>query len=517
MSSDKFSYLCALMKYIIILAALLMATVCGAKTPQPKKVKEQVKVLGQKPKREFRGAWIQCVNNQWTGIGRERMQKTLTMQLDELKRCGINAIMFQVRAEADALYESKMEPWSRYLTAEQGRAPQPYWDPLAWMVEECHRRGMECHAWINPYRAKTKGTMALSAEHPYFKNPERFFHYDGLMLFDPGQPENRDYICRVAMDIVERYDVDGLHIDDYFYPYPANGLPIPDDASYEKYGNGMSRDDWRRDNVNKFIKQLNESVKSVKPWCKFGVSPFGIYRNKRNDPMGSETKGLQNYDDLYADVLEWVRQGWVDYNIPQIYWQIGHPTADYETLIRWWSENAGGRHLYIGQDVERTVKYNDLRNAGEHQMRAKYDLQRNLPGVEGSCQWYAKAVVDNPDNYATMLKEDYHKYPALAPQMPWIDNKAPKKVRRMAIIGTKDGPTLFWTAPKAKTPMDKAVWYAVYRFRKGEKRNLDNPANLVTVTRNTFYNLPDDALGHVYVVTALDHMQNESKGVKMKL
>ncbi|MEE0871388.1 MAG: family 10 glycosylhydrolase, partial [Bacteroidaceae bacterium] len=242
------------MKYIIILAALLMATVCGAKTPQHKNDKEQPKVLGQNPKREFRGAWIQCVNNQWTGIGRERMQNTLTMQLDELKRCGINAIMFQVRAEADALYESKMEPWSRYLTAEQGRAPQPYWDPLAWMVEECHRRGMECHAWINPYRAKTKGTMALSAEHPYFKNPERFFHYDGLMLFDPGQPENRDYICRVAMDIVERYDVDGLHIDDYFYPYPANGLPIPDDASYEKYGNGMARDDWRRDNVNKFIK-----------------------------------------------------------------------------------------------------------------------------------------------------------------------------------------------------------------------------------------------------------------------
>ena len=168
------------MKYIVILAALLMATVCGAKTPEHKNDKEQPKVLGQNPKREFRGAWIQCVNNQWTGIGRERMQNTLIMQLDELKRCGINAIMFQVRAEADALYESKMEPWSRYLTAEQGRAPQPYWDPLAWMVEECHRRGMECHAWINPYRAKTKGTMALSAEHPYFKNPERFLEQEIL-------------------------------------------------------------------------------------------------------------------------------------------------------------------------------------------------------------------------------------------------------------------------------------------------------------------------------------------------
>jgi uncharacterized lipoprotein YddW (UPF0748 family) len=179
------------MKYIIILAALFVSAICKAEGSLSPKEKNVHKEAVLNPKREFRGAWIQCVNNQWTGIGRERMQQTLTMQLDELKRCGINAIMFQVRAEADALYESKMEPWSRYLTAEQGRVPQPYWDPLAWMVEECHRRGMECHAWINPYRAKTKGTTALAASHPYFKNPERFFHYDGLMLFDPGQPENR--------------------------------------------------------------------------------------------------------------------------------------------------------------------------------------------------------------------------------------------------------------------------------------------------------------------------------------
>ena len=505
------------MKYILAISVFLIATVCGAKVPSSKKNQDKEMKSNVAPKREFRGAWIQCVNNQWTGIGREKMQKTLVAQLDELKRCGINAIMFQVRAEADALYESKYEPWSRYLTAEQGRAPEPYWDPLAWMVEECHRRGMECHAWINPFRAKTKGTKALAASHPYFKHPERFFHYDGLMLFDPGQPENWDYICEVSMDIVRRYDVDGLHIDDYFYPYPVSGVKIPDDATYQKYGDGMSLEDWRRDNVNRFIKKLNESVKSVKPWCKFGVSPFGIYRNKKNDPYGSETNGLQNYDDLYADVLEWVRKGWVDYNIPQIYWQIGHTAADYDTLIRWWSENAGGRHLYIGQDVERTVKYSDINNPNEHQMRAKYELQRSLPGVEGSCQWYAKAVVDNPGNYGTMLKETFHKYPALAPLMPWIDAKAPKAVRRPAVIATKDGPTLFWTAPKAKKQMDKAVWYAIYRFKKGEKIDLTNPANLVATTRNTFYNLPSDALGHVYVITALDHMQNESKGKKIKL
>ncbi len=214
---------------------------------------------------------------------------------------------------------------------------------------------------------------------------------------------------------------------------------------------------------------------------------------------------------------EWERQGWVDYNIPRLYRQIGHPTADYETLIRWWSDNAGTRHLYIGQDVERTVKYPDRYNPHAHQMKAKYTLQRTLHGVDGSCQWYAKAVVDNVGNYGTMLKENYHKHPALAPLMPWIDRKAPKKIRRPAIIATGDGPTLMWTAPKAKKPLDEAVQYAVYRFRKGEKIDLDDVTRLVAITRNTFYNLPGDAPGHVYVVTALDRMQNESKGVKVRL
>ena len=473
-------------------------------------------VGAQSPKREFRGAWIQCVNGQFQGMTAQKMQGMLTAQLDALQKAGINAIIFQVRAEADALYQSSYEPWSRFLTGVQGKSPQ--WDPLQWMIDECHKRNMELHAWINPYRARTKGTTALSPIHPYNKYPKQFVEYAGQLYFDPGMPENRKYICKIVRDIVSRYDIDAIHMDDYFYPYPNPGEDFPDRVSFAQYGRGYAdKGDWRRDNVNVLIKEIHETVRECKPWVKFGVSPFGIYRNQKSDPNGSATNGLQNYDDLYADVLEWVRQGWVDYNIPQIYWQIGHPTADYETLIRWWSENAGARHLYIGQDVERTVKYNDLQNANEHQMRAKYDLQRSLPGVEGSCQWYAKAVVDNTGNYATMLKEEYHKYPALAPLMPWIDSKAPKKVRKTAIIATKDGPTLFWTAPKAKTSMDQAAWYAIYRFRKGEKQNLDDAAKLVYITRNTFYNLPDDALGHVYVITALDHMQNESKGVKVKL
>ncbi|MDE6633702.1 MAG: family 10 glycosylhydrolase, partial [Bacteroidaceae bacterium] len=323
------------------------------------------------PKREFRGAWIQCVNNQWCGMGRDRMQQTLTYQLDELQKANINVILFQVRAEGDALYQSRFEPWSRFLTGRQGMAPNPMWDPLEWIVTECHRRGMELHSWINPYRAKTEGTPELTSVY-YQQHPDRFFSYDGLLLFDPGIPENRQYICQGVQDIVSRYDIDGLHIDDYFYPYPVAGLPIPDDRSYAAYGQGMNREDWRRQNVNMFIYELYQTIRQTKPWVKFGVSPFGIYRNQRNDPNGSATNGLQNYDDLYADVLEWVRRGWVDYNIPQLYWEIGNRAADYATLARWWNDNAPQRPLIIGQDVERTVKYTDTTNPQVHQVYQKY-------------------------------------------------------------------------------------------------------------------------------------------------
>ena len=472
-------------------------------------------VAQTQPKREFRGAWIQCVNNQFNGIGRDAMQQTLTYQLDELQKTGINAILFQVRPEGDALYQSNLEPWSRYLTGQQGTPPQPYWDPLAWMVQECHKRSMECHAWINPFRAKTKGTSVMATNHYYVQHPDRCFDYDGLGIFDPAIPENRHYICHVASDIIRRYDVDGLHIDDYFYPYPVAGLPIPDDASYARYAGGMNRGDWRRQNVNLFIKELHDSIQANKPWVKFGVSPFGIYRNQKNDPNGSATNGLQNYDDLYADVLLWVREGWIDYNIPQLYWEIGNRAADYQTLVGWWAQHASQRPLYIGQDVERTVKYADTHNSQTHQVYQKYNLQRAYASIQGSCQWYAKACVDNPANYTTVLRQVYHKHPALQPLMPWIDSKAPGKVRKVKVVNMGHKRVLFWTAPKAKKELDRAVQYVVYRFDKGQKVKLDDPAHIVAVTRNEFYELPANAPAKsTYLVTALDHMQNESKAVK---
>ena len=460
-------------------------------------------------KREFRGAWIQCVNGQFQGMGTQKMQQTLAYQLDELQKDGVNAIIFQVRPECDALYESRLEPWSRFLTGQQGKAPSPYWDPLQWMIEQCHKRGMELHAWINPYRAKTKGTMELAANHIAVKRPELCFDYDGLKILNPAYKENRDFICEVAKDIVTRYDVDGIHMDDYFYPYPAAGVAIPDEAIYRLYGKGFRNiGDWRRNNVNLFIKQFYETVHIAKPWVKVGISPFGIYRNRKSDANGSHTNGLQNYDDLYADVLLWVNQGWLDYCVPQVYWEIGNKAADYDTLIRWWNDYAGARPLFIGEDIERTVKFS--------QQEQKRRLSQQMQNVKGTVLWYAKAAVDNIGNYGKVLRRNYWRYPALQPEMPFIDNTKPDKPRKVKPVWTSDGYILFWTAPKSKKWNDEATKYAVYRFAKGEKVNIEDPSKLVAVTSDTYLKLPyqDGRTKFYYVVTALNRLQNESRPVK---
>ena len=477
-------------------------------------------IVADAQKREMRGAWIQCVNGQFQGLGKQKMQSTLTYQLDELQKDGVNVIIFQVRPECDALYESKLEPWSRFLTGQQGIAPKPYWDPLQWMIVECHKRGMELHAWINPYRAKTKGTRQLAANHIAALKPMNCFAYDGQFILNPGIPENRDYICQVVKDIVARYDVDGLHMDDYFYPYPVKGESTPDDELFLDHPNGIKdHGDWRRYNVNLFIEQVYKTVHETKPWVKVGISPFGIYRNRRSSNIGSNTNGTQNYDDLYADVLMWVNNGWLDYCVPQIYWEIGHKAADYDTLIRWWNQYAAARPLIIGEDVERTVKAADKTNPQAHQQAAKMALHRQMPNVAGTVLWYAKAAVDNVGNYGSNLRNVYWKYPALQPSMPFIDGKAPKKVRKVKPIWTEDGYVLFWTAPKGDSWNDKAAKYVVYRFRKGDKLNTDDPSKIVAITTQPFYKLPynNGKEKWVYVVTALDRLQNESKIVKKKV
>ncbi len=477
-----------------------------------------VGTAAQSPKREFRGAWIQCVNGQFQSMGTLRMQQTLSRQLDELQKDGANAIIFQVRPACDALYQSDIEPWSHFLTGVQGKAPVPYWDPLQWMIAECHKRGMELHAWINPYRAKTKSAYRLAANHVAARHPEWSFNYDGLVVMNPALQENRDYICRVVEDIVSRYDIDGLHIDDYFYPYPVAGVEIPDAAQFQANPQGFSNQgDWRRHQVDLLIEQLNATIHRVKPWVKFGISPFGIYRNQASDPNGSRTRGLQNYDDLYADIVKWIDQGWVDYTVPQLYWQIGHPVADYAELIRWWNDHASSRPLFIGEDVERTVKYPDPKQPQRNQLPTKMQLHRELPGVQGTVLWYAKAVVDNVGNYGTTLRQHYWRTPALQPLMPHLCDKAPKKVRKLKALRIDGQQVLFWTAPKSKQWQHEAARYAVYRFDKGEKVNLEDASHLVAVTTDCHYALSEAPGRYVYVVTALNRLDNESRAAKKKI
>lgn len=498
------------LRKLILLLALFLATGVGA----------QIQQQSPYPKREFRGAWIQAVNGQFRGIPTEKLKQTLIDQLNSLQGAGINAIIFQVRPEADALYASQLEPWSRFLTGVQGQAPSPYWDPMQFMIDECHKRGMEFHAWINPYRVKTSLKSELSPNHLYNIHPEWFVTYNNQLFFDPALPESRRHICMVVADIVSRYDVDAIHMDDYFYPYPAKGMDFPDDASFARYGGGFTnRADWRRSNVNILIQKIHETIRGLKPWVKFGISPFGIYRNEKNDPLGSKTNGLQNYDDLYADVLLWARNGWVDYNIPQIYWQIGHPAADYETLVKWWAKNTENRPLFIGQSVMNTIQNADPKNPSMNQLPRKMALERAYQTIGGSCQWPASAVVENAGKYRDALVQEYHRYPALVPVFDFMDDKAPGKVRKVKKVWTEDGYMLFWTPPKAKDEMDRAVQYVVYRFGDKEKVNIDDASHIVAVTRNNFYKLPykDGKNKYRYVVTALDRLHNESKSVSKKV
>ena len=480
----------------------------------------QVQTGSAYPKREFRAAWIQSVNGQFRGMPTEKLKQNLIGQLNSLQKAGINAIIFQVRPEADALYASRLEPWSRFLTGVQGKAPEPYWDPMQFMIDECHKRGMEFHAWINPYRTKTTLKSELAPNHVYNIHPEWFVTYGDQLYFDPALPESRRHICMVVSDIVSRYDVDAIHMDDYFYPYPIKGKDFPDDASFARFGGGFSnKGDWRRSNVNVLIKKLHETIREIKPWVKFGVSPFGIYRNESSDPLGSKTKGLQNYDDLYADVLLWAREGWIDYNIPQIYWHIGHPVADYETLVKWWARNTENRPLFIGQSVMNTVQNADPKNPSINQLPRKMALQRAYQTIGGSCQWPASAVVENAGKYRDALIAEYHKYPALPPVFDFMDNEAPAKVRKMKPVWTEDGYILFWTAPKYKEEMNRAIQYVVYRFNDKEKVNIDDPSHIVAITRDNIYKLPykQSKTKDRYVVTALDRLHNESKSVGKKI
>lgn len=474
-------------------------------------------------KYEFRGAWIATVVNiDWPshkGLTTEQQEEEYTDMLDRLQHDGINAVVVQVRPAADALYPSQYEPWSEYISGIQGRAPEPYYDPLQFMIEEAHKRSMEFHAWINPYRAvfNTK-TSSVSPTHITRKHPDWFFTYGTGKYFNPGLPVVMDYVTAVVRDIIGRYDIDGLHLDDYFYPYRIGNKDFPDQQAYLRYGKGMDKDDWRRSNCDSVIKRIHDMVLETKPGLKFGVSPFGVWRNKSRDPMGSDTRaGVSNYDDLYADILLWLQKGWIDYVAPQLYWAIGHPLCDYETLVKWWNSHTYGRQLYIGHAISNATENpkGAWRTHGE--LPNQINILRDYDNVNGSIFFSAKDVLQNPNGWADSLHDDFYKYPALVPPAAWIDTTAPPSPVIEKISLEPQG-AITITGYEANTTEEVVKNYVLY-IAASKKALRTLPIMIVPaldkVKHSFTFNVPANLLPkngqQVYIaVTSVDKENNES-------
>ncbi len=468
------------------------------------------------PKREFRGAWIHTVGNQqFKTMHSDSVKELFRKTLDIFEKAGINAVIFQVRPQADAFYISTIEPWSRFVAGEQGKAPDPMWDPLQFMIEEAHKRGMELHAWCNPYRVTSNDQEQLHPDHLYFKKPEIFKRYGSQLYFDPGEPESVKHTVEVIADIVSRYDLDAIHFDDYFYPYPVAFEEFHDDASFVKHAASQGfeywqKNDWRRNNVTTLIRALNDTIKAVKPWVRFGISPFGIHRNLKDTPdgSGSKTNGLSNYDQLFADVPLWVKEGWIDYNVPQLYWKIGHPAADYKTLIEWWNENNFGDHLYIGQNIS-TFTEPDIDNPSKTQFAAKMKLVRDLPNVHGNVWWSGWRLSQNPEGFADSLIHNYQSHPSLIPAYSRLDSISPDPVNKLSFSKGK----LRWQVSKTDDPMQQPRFYAVYRFPQGVQIDItDNKylEKIVPVPEYYITKSPDKSRVYNIVITAIDRCWNES-------
>lgn len=468
------------------------------------------------PKRELRAVWIATVENiDWPsrrGLSSDQQQQEFINILNQQQRNGMNAVVVQIRPVADAFYASPFEPWSEYLTGVQGQAPNPYYDPLQFMITETHKRGMEFHAWFNPYRAVFNvNRSSVAANHITRLKPQWFLTYGDKKYFNPGIQEVRDYVSLIIKDVVHRYDIDAVHFDDYFYPYRLPGKEFPDYATYRQQGSNLIIDDWRRANVDAIIQQLSRTIKAEKSWVKFGISPFGVWRNRDKDPEGSNTRGGQtNYDDLYADVLKWLRNKWIDYVTPQLYWESGHRLVAYEVLLDWWSRHGYGRHVYIGHGVYRLGSNAAWKNPNE--LPQQILDARTLSTVQGSMFYSAKSFAGNPLGIEDTLRNHLYKYPALRPTMPWLGLSAPEPPYFIDAFERPAGLHLYWSDDDTSGRTNQ---YALYRFEANEVVNLNDPSKIIAIVPQ----MPDpqfvDAAyvkGHMYtyIVTALDRVQNES-------
>ncbi len=466
---------------------------------------------GSNPKREFRGAWIATVKNiDWPSspaTSVEEQKKELIEILNVLHDIGINAVLFQVRSECDAFYDSRIEPWSYWLTGEQGKAPEPYYDPLAFIIEQAHKRGMELHAWFNPYRA-VDDTFHYKPDSAHISliHPEWTIQIGKFKFLNPGLNQVRNYTISVVMDVVRRYEIDGVHFDDYFYPY--SGITDEDLTTFEKYPRGINNiKDWRRDNVNLFIRSVNDSIKSIKPHIKFGVSPFGIWKD--GTPAG--IVGMSSYHEIYCDATYWLKNHIVDYIAPQIYWEIGGP-QDYKKLSSWWSSNAKDRHVYIGHALYKMLKEKNPWPANEIANQIK--INRENFKIDGSIFFRTVDILNNVKGIKDTLDIHYYSHHALIPTMNWLDSIPPLFPFNLMAFSCGDGTYLRWQNPVPAIDGDKAKYIVVYRYKTDEEINLKNSKNIIDII-SAMHSVYIDSSGvpgenYKYLVTALDKAQNES-------
>ncbi|WP_433283503.1 glycoside hydrolase family 10 protein [Micromonospora sp. CA-244673] len=496
------------------------------------------------PKRQFRAMWIASVTNidwpskdSWTAPDQVAKQKAEYLAwLDLAQKLNHNAVVVQVRPTADAFWPSPVEPWSEYLTGVRGQ--DPGWDPLAFLVEESHKRNLEFHAWMNPYRVSMPAPGGAGADisklapnHPVRRHPDWVFAYPpagvagSRLYYNPGIPEVREFVQTAMMDAVKKYDIDGVHFDDYFYPYPSGTYQYPDDATFAQYNRGFTdKADWRRDNINLLIQEMNAKIKAEKPWVKFGVSPFGIWRNKSADPNGSDTTGSQSYDIISADTRKWVKEEWIDYIVPQLYWYIGqYPAADYARLVPWWADTVRGTNvqLYIGQaDYKSGDPVYGSFWMNPQELSNHLTLNRSYPEVLGNVHFSAVQVRANRLGATDIYAAEHYSRPALVPTM----SQLPAKPLLFPVVtGAKrqaDGVRLSWRQPAdGKGPFGKATSYAIYRFDGAGlagRCDFADASHLVATVRadgdvqSWVDTTAESGARYTYYVTALDRLWNES-------
>ena len=477
--------------------------------------------FAQKPpiKHEFRGVWITSAYNlDWPSsfeLTPEQKRKEFIEILDRQQKNGINTIIVQVRAAADAYYQSDIEPWSYWLTGKQGKAPEPFWDPLQFMIEECHKRNMEIHAWFNLFRAISHDRFfKLCNDHPVSKHNDWLYEIGSKSFFDPGNPEVREYLTSVIKNCVEKYDIDGVHLDDYFYAQESKKENIDDHKTFRKNkGDFEDIGDWRRDNINQLIKMLSDSIHHTKPYVKFGISPVPVWRHKSDDINGSETdRTLTCYDDLFADSRLWIKNGWIDYLAPQLYWSTLHKKVNYTKLLDWYSYNTFDHHVYIGLAYYKLSDPDDKGWEDPNQLIDQIKLIRNQEKIKGFSFFRSSSFNGNPLHMEDSLRKNINSQFCIPPTMPWLDSIPPLAPTNLKSTRTKESITLTWEPSKKAIDGDIAHRYIIYRIKKGSPFNISTSQNIITITKtNSFIDKTiEQQIEYTYIITSMDRLHNES-------